>query len=367
MSFWAPFVLVHLGGQDTITAFSKQDNELWMRQHLNLVTQAAVAGYVVAKASWPDHRLRAAMVLMFLSGCFRYAERTAAIRQWISKLLGSWGFELFDVTQTPIGDDAPIKKFILNNLLHSGTRKEWNIASSCGQLAVQRWRRNHQDTDSATTGKELEKIITSGVDFLTTMLILHIATDICYFWEDEASTKSSDAQLNKHMEMSRELSNYIMYLVFKCGVMLTTNSKLLHDRAHEEISKILSGQQGQRKYLDEKEAVMKLFDAKKEEEKQDQMRVDIQKHDEEPANNYNNTGDSHMRKLVQGVEATSLPVVPRACLVAKELISINDEASKHWWGIHHPCSHSHEISRPISTTARCLIEFHTRRLSSLLA
>jgi hypothetical protein len=27
MPFWAPFVLVHLGGQSSITAFSMQDND----------------------------------------------------------------------------------------------------------------------------------------------------------------------------------------------------------------------------------------------------------------------------------------------------------------------------------------------------
>ena len=27
--YWAPFLLVHLGGQDTITAFSSEDNNLW--------------------------------------------------------------------------------------------------------------------------------------------------------------------------------------------------------------------------------------------------------------------------------------------------------------------------------------------------
>jgi hypothetical protein len=75
MYFWAPFVLVHLGGQDTITALSKQDNELWNRHLLMLVTQAAMVGYVVSKASWPDSRLRAAMVIMFVSGLFKYAER----------------------------------------------------------------------------------------------------------------------------------------------------------------------------------------------------------------------------------------------------------------------------------------------------
>jgi hypothetical protein len=28
---WAPVLLLHLGGQETITAFSMQDNELWKR------------------------------------------------------------------------------------------------------------------------------------------------------------------------------------------------------------------------------------------------------------------------------------------------------------------------------------------------
>jgi hypothetical protein len=76
MLFWAPLVLVHLGGQDTITAFSKQDNELWMRHLLGLVTQTAVVVYVVSKSSWPDAWLRAAMVLMFLCGFLKYSGRT---------------------------------------------------------------------------------------------------------------------------------------------------------------------------------------------------------------------------------------------------------------------------------------------------
>ncbi|OEL31686.1 hypothetical protein BAE44_0007295 [Dichanthelium oligosanthes] len=79
MSLWAPFVLIHLGGQDTITAFSKQDNELWRRHLLNLVTQVAVAGYVVGKAPWPDGQLKAAMVLIFLCGCIKYVERTVCL------------------------------------------------------------------------------------------------------------------------------------------------------------------------------------------------------------------------------------------------------------------------------------------------
>jgi hypothetical protein len=76
---WAPFVLLHLGGQDTITAFSMQDNELWRRHLLTFAQQAALAVYVVTKSPWPDRRLLATVMLMFLSGCVKYAERTACL------------------------------------------------------------------------------------------------------------------------------------------------------------------------------------------------------------------------------------------------------------------------------------------------
>ena len=85
--FWAPFVLLHLGGQDTITAFAMQDNELWRRHLLVLVTQAVVASYVVSRSTWPDRRLLAATALMFLCGLFKYGERT----WWLVPLLGEAG------------------------------------------------------------------------------------------------------------------------------------------------------------------------------------------------------------------------------------------------------------------------------------
>ena len=43
IAFWAPFLLLHLGGQDTITAYAVQDNELWLRHLLDLVVQSGVA------------------------------------------------------------------------------------------------------------------------------------------------------------------------------------------------------------------------------------------------------------------------------------------------------------------------------------
>jgi len=68
--FWAPFLLLHLGGQDTMTAFSMEDNALWKRHLLSLATQVPMAIYVVSKQVRGDYdkQLVAPMVLMFVTG-----------------------------------------------------------------------------------------------------------------------------------------------------------------------------------------------------------------------------------------------------------------------------------------------------------
>ncbi|XP_039120652.1 uncharacterized protein LOC120257107 [Dioscorea cayenensis subsp. rotundata] len=75
LAFWSPFLLLHLGGPDTITAFSLEDNELWMRHLLGLVFQVCVALYAFMK-SLPDTRLIVPAFLMFLAGIINYGERS---------------------------------------------------------------------------------------------------------------------------------------------------------------------------------------------------------------------------------------------------------------------------------------------------
>ncbi|KAL6880521.1 hypothetical protein ACP4OV_012086 [Aristida adscensionis] len=78
-AFWAPFLILHLGGQDTITAFAMEDNELWLRHLLNLISQVALAVYVYWK-SRPSSALLTPAVIMFVSGVVKYGERTWALR-----------------------------------------------------------------------------------------------------------------------------------------------------------------------------------------------------------------------------------------------------------------------------------------------
>lgn len=75
MAFWAPFLLLHLGGPDTITALSMEDNELWLRHSLGLVVQLYLACQVIHR-SWIGTPLNVLAILVLFVGGFKYGERT---------------------------------------------------------------------------------------------------------------------------------------------------------------------------------------------------------------------------------------------------------------------------------------------------
>ncbi|KAJ1276555.1 hypothetical protein BS78_05G222800 [Paspalum vaginatum] len=601
MLFWAPFVLVHLGGQDNITAFSKQDNELWLRHLLNLVTQATVAGYVVSKSSWPDARLRAAMVLMFLSGFLKYAGRTyclysacpttlratsldslitpvwglrdinaqsggqryslryetmfdadkcweyiskdqldevqladdimsvdapinyahviesmatlpevlerfnsspnrhmayhyvsnllvtsyrflytkeplfgmfepvvdsigyrmdewyppigriirtlmiplfmlayylfhvisavvalvlftdaekeghysrvdvtvsyilligsivldllptmtsiisyarkpfrpatvakfvrlcaiscihppgwltrkqwseelaqysmvqrytansasawmvsGSFGKWMGRHLGAsaaaWCVEFFEVTHTPVTDH--LKLVVLDKLFLQASTQEWDIASSRGERVIRKWMGmdRNQVPEPGQPGDALQKSISSAIDFPTSVLICHIATDICYFSDDRGCDTKPD-ELKKKKMVSRELSHYIMYLVFKCAVMLTTNSRFVHQRAHDEFTGFLSPQQSPQITIDEQKSTIQVFEGMKE-EGYDVAWLAQGKKNEISANKDDAATSNGIKEFQQTTEEAFGSVMPRAYAVAQELIAIDDK------------------------------------------
>ncbi|CAM0879036.1 unnamed protein product [Alopecurus aequalis] len=78
---WAPFLLIHLGGQDTVTAFSLEDNELWLRHLLNLLGQACLVVYVLWKwVSLAYYQLVIPAAFLFVAGIIKYGERIWALK-----------------------------------------------------------------------------------------------------------------------------------------------------------------------------------------------------------------------------------------------------------------------------------------------
>ncbi|CAN6338243.1 unnamed protein product [Urochloa humidicola] len=90
IALWAPLLLVHLGGQDNITAYALEDNRLWLRHLQTLAVQATGAAYVtyvsllqepVIAGGGRRHRpwLRCAAALLFAAGIVKYGKRIWAL------------------------------------------------------------------------------------------------------------------------------------------------------------------------------------------------------------------------------------------------------------------------------------------------
>ncbi|CAM0908071.1 unnamed protein product [Alopecurus aequalis] len=81
VTFWAPFLLLHLGGPDNITAYALQDSQLWLRYLQAISVQVLGAAYVLLYKNIPgSNLLRLASVLMFGLGVVKYRERTWALK-----------------------------------------------------------------------------------------------------------------------------------------------------------------------------------------------------------------------------------------------------------------------------------------------
>ncbi|PUZ71940.1 hypothetical protein GQ55_2G353900 [Panicum hallii var. hallii] len=79
---WAPVLLIHLGGQHSMTAFSIEDNELWRRHIVTVASQVTVALYVFCK-SWPsggDKRLLQAAILLFVVGIAKLIQKPLTLK-----------------------------------------------------------------------------------------------------------------------------------------------------------------------------------------------------------------------------------------------------------------------------------------------
>jgi hypothetical protein len=93
MAFWAPFLLLHLGGPDTITAYAIADNELWLRHLLGLGVQTGVALYITYMV-WTWTWLSFLTIPLIFAGFIKYGERSLALmsanrEQFLVSLLDS--------------------------------------------------------------------------------------------------------------------------------------------------------------------------------------------------------------------------------------------------------------------------------------
>lgn len=131
--FWAPFLLLHLGGQETIAAFSMEDCALWKRHLLNLATQVTLAVYIVGKQWRGDRGLVAPTALVFVSGTAKYAERIWALKRagTRSSLEGTNSLE-FGVPSAETMFNTRSRPYYekLGSIISDGQERTWNVSWS---------------------------------------------------------------------------------------------------------------------------------------------------------------------------------------------------------------------------------------------
>jgi len=110
-AFWAPILLVHLGGPDTITAYALEDNELWLRHLLQLAIQASTASYSLFK-SWGKDPLIYIAIPIFVAGITKYGDRVLVLWLASSKKFRDIQSEEVDTFQSKFGENFQSPTFV---------------------------------------------------------------------------------------------------------------------------------------------------------------------------------------------------------------------------------------------------------------
>ncbi|GKV17347.1 hypothetical protein SLEP1_g27862 [Rubroshorea leprosula] len=142
-ALWAPILILHLGGSDTITAYTLQDTQLWTRHILTLVVQSIFAIYVIY-LSWTYLRLSILTIPLILAGIIKYVERILCLELTNSKktksvIANSYhkrGFERVRFVENLLKECPESKIVLLGYLLFSVMRPDANDYLS-GNLYLQ--------------------------------------------------------------------------------------------------------------------------------------------------------------------------------------------------------------------------------------
>ena len=117
--FWAPILLVHIGGPGTISAYSMHELDKLLINHLlQLVTRVGVVGYVLFRLR--ENAFMLVAIPIFISGMIKYGERI-----WVLKR----SKESNNLSQQPSAKRPciPIKDLLIKDLLISLTESSSEV------------------------------------------------------------------------------------------------------------------------------------------------------------------------------------------------------------------------------------------------
>ncbi|GKV47232.1 hypothetical protein SLEP1_g54150 [Rubroshorea leprosula] len=226
LAFWAPFLLLHLGGPDTITSFSLEDNEFWIRHLLGLMLQVGSTVYLVLQ-SLPDNKLWLPTLLVLIAGIIKYAERNRAF------YLAS--FDHFKVKQNNPQErcfslrdfkEDKVWLFILEEV-----KKKAESAKTVEQGIQISSKRGDGILDSR---REYRDLIWSvrNLDYMESLLTWHIATEVCFQFKECADDRPMSSENMDCREISKLISDY-MFCVLMGPAITTNNHRAIFSKERE--------------------------------------------------------------------------------------------------------------------------------------
>ncbi|KAH7862612.1 hypothetical protein Vadar_007222 [Vaccinium darrowii] len=78
LAFWAPFVLLHLGGPDDSTSLSTRTDDRWLEKVIRLGSNVMLISLICIRAL-PNNPLYLATLAVFVAGTLKYAERVGSL------------------------------------------------------------------------------------------------------------------------------------------------------------------------------------------------------------------------------------------------------------------------------------------------
>ena len=175
-AFWAPFLLLHLGGPDTITAYSLEDNELWLRHLLGFAVQVGVAFYVFLRA-WISSTLNFLAIPIFIAGIIKFGERV-----WILRYTSS---EHFIDSMLPNPDPGPNYARYMEEY---SSKKAEGFKISSGTVIAARTEANNSDTTARDNTNTEAFILEKALNFFQIFMLLCV--DLILSFHDVLNSQS---------------------------------------------------------------------------------------------------------------------------------------------------------------------------------
>ncbi|KAE8799251.1 hypothetical protein D1007_25378 [Hordeum vulgare] len=309
---WVPILLIHLGGQISISAYSLEDNELWMRHAITLVSQVAVALYIFCKWWSGQKKLLLAAVFLFVVGILKFSQKPWALRSasfnsmasrtslvlfaksdkdgynekdiWVSYVLFSSAVVIQFPPILPMPQGLKLATWqdmvSQHNLMSFCARENQPdtlmkiVAFKCPMEYINKHCYNWQETvalqiqvlirhyikdgwkeyindpttyrrfnnfrGQRTLSRHPQHLWSLELGFDEIVLVWHIATDLCFHHPAATSSQGPSGDI---ILRSRQISNYMIYLLFMRPEMLMAGTRQdLFTVACDDIKDILKDQ-----------------------------------------------------------------------------------------------------------------------------